>query len=52
MGPARRRAATAATLAGEGARVYAVDLAQSIDKAARIPGVEYVEADVTTPDGE
>ncbi|MER7274704.1 SDR family NAD(P)-dependent oxidoreductase [Dactylosporangium sp. NPDC000244] len=40
-------AATAAGLAGEGARVFALDLQQSIDTAARLPGVEYLATDVT-----
>ncbi|PSK65404.1 putative oxidoreductase [Micromonospora sp. MH33] len=44
-------AATAEALANKGARVFALDLKQSIDKANRIAGVEYVATDVTNPDG-
>jgi NAD(P)-dependent dehydrogenase (short-subunit alcohol dehydrogenase family) len=40
-------AATAAALAGEGASVFALDLAPSIAKAPEVKGVTYVEADVT-----
>src|SRR5262245_40234672 len=40
-------AATAQALAAKGARVFAVDLAAGISKAAQVPGVTYVEADVT-----
>ncbi len=43
-------AATATVLAAQGARVYALDLKNSIDTADRISGVTYVEADVTSPD--
>ncbi|GAA2716408.1 SDR family NAD(P)-dependent oxidoreductase [Micromonospora olivasterospora] len=43
-------AATAEALANKGARVFALDLEQSIDKANRIAGVEYVATDVTSPD--
>ena len=39
--------ATAAALAGAGARVYAVDLPASIKAAPEVAGVTYVEADVT-----
>jgi NAD(P)-dependent dehydrogenase (short-subunit alcohol dehydrogenase family) len=42
--------ATAAALAGAGARVHAVDLAASIKEAPRVAGVTYVEADVTDPE--
>lgn len=42
--------ATAAALAGAGARVYAVDLAASIKAAPEVDGVTYVEADVTDPE--
>jgi NAD(P)-dependent dehydrogenase (short-subunit alcohol dehydrogenase family) len=42
--------ATAAALAGAGARVYAVDLAAGIKAAPDIEGVTYVEADVTEPE--
>lgn len=40
-------AATAAALALAGARVYAVDLPQSIEAAPAVEGVSYVAADVT-----
>ncbi|GAA2389679.1 SDR family NAD(P)-dependent oxidoreductase [Dactylosporangium salmoneum] len=43
-------AATAEALAKEGARVFALDLQQSIDKADRMPNVEYLPTDVTNPD--
>lgn len=42
--------ATAKALAAKGARVFALDLAPSIEKAEQIDGVTYVEADVTDPD--
>jgi NAD(P)-dependent dehydrogenase (short-subunit alcohol dehydrogenase family) len=42
--------ATAAELASEGARVYAVDLATSIKSAPEVEGITYVEADVTDPE--
>ena len=42
--------ATAKALAANGARVFALDLAGSIEKAEQIDGVTYVEADVTNPD--
>jgi len=42
--------ATAAALAGAGARVYAVDLPAGIKAAPDIEGVTYVEADVTEPE--
>jgi NAD(P)-dependent dehydrogenase (short-subunit alcohol dehydrogenase family) len=42
-------AATAIALAGQGAKVFAFDLAASIENAAGVAGVEYVEADVTSP---
>lgn len=40
-------AATAAALAGKGAKVLAFDLASSIENAPAVDGVEYVEVDVT-----
>ncbi len=44
-------AATAAALAAHGARVFALDLQASIDRAERaVDGVEYVATDVTEPD--
>ncbi|WP_128378280.1 SDR family NAD(P)-dependent oxidoreductase [Streptomyces cavernae] len=43
-------AATAQALAEQGATVYAVDLAASIEKAPETKGVTYVEADVTDPE--
>ncbi|HZX37321.1 MAG TPA: SDR family NAD(P)-dependent oxidoreductase [Streptomyces sp.] len=43
-------AATVQALAEQGATVYAVDLAASIEKAPEIKGVTYVEADVTDPE--
>jgi NAD(P)-dependent dehydrogenase (short-subunit alcohol dehydrogenase family) len=42
-------AATAAALAGAGARVFALDLASAIEDAPTVDGVEYVAADVTDP---
>ncbi|GAA1253354.1 SDR family NAD(P)-dependent oxidoreductase [Prauserella halophila] len=39
--------AAAKALAAKGARVFAFDLAASIDKAEQVEGVTYVEADVT-----
>ncbi|MDT8910365.1 SDR family NAD(P)-dependent oxidoreductase [Amycolatopsis sp. PS_44_ISF1] len=42
--------ATAKALAAKGARVFALDLAGSIEKAETIEGVTYVEADVTDPE--
>ena len=42
-------AATAAALAGQGARVFALDLAQAIESAPEVDGVEYVATDVTDP---
>jgi NAD(P)-dependent dehydrogenase (short-subunit alcohol dehydrogenase family) len=42
--------ATAATLAGAGAQVYAVDLAAGIKAAPDVDGVTYIEADVTDPE--
>src|ERR1700712_3127211 len=42
--------ATAKALAAKGARVFALDLAGSIEKAERVDGITYVEADVTNPD--
>ncbi|WP_199430712.1 SDR family NAD(P)-dependent oxidoreductase [Qaidamihabitans albus] len=42
--------ATAKALAAKGARVFAVDLAGSIEKAEQVEGVTYVEADVTDPE--
>jgi NAD(P)-dependent dehydrogenase (short-subunit alcohol dehydrogenase family) len=42
--------ATAKALAAKGARVFALDLAASIEKAEQVDGVTYVEADVTDPD--
>lgn len=43
-------AATAEALAAWGAKVFALDLAGSIEKAAEVDGVEYVETDVTDGD--
>lgn len=43
-------AATVQSLAGQGAAVYAVDLAAGIGQAPEIKGVTYVEADVTDPE--
>ncbi|PRX47831.1 NAD(P)-dependent dehydrogenase (short-subunit alcohol dehydrogenase family) [Prauserella shujinwangii] len=42
--------ATAQALAAKGARVFALDLAGSIEKAPRVDGVTYVETDVTDPE--
>jgi NAD(P)-dependent dehydrogenase (short-subunit alcohol dehydrogenase family) len=42
-------AATAAALAGAGARVFALDLASAVEDAPTVDGVEYVAADVTDP---
>ena len=42
--------ATAKALAAKGARVFALDLAGSIEKAEPVEGVTYVEADVTDPE--
>ena len=42
--------ATAKALAAQGARVFALDLAGSIEKADQVDGVTYVEADVTNPE--
>ncbi|MBE8519085.1 SDR family NAD(P)-dependent oxidoreductase [Amycolatopsis sp. H6(2020)] len=39
--------ATAKALAAKGARVFALDLASSIEKAEQVDGITYVEADVT-----
>ncbi|WP_158879918.1 SDR family NAD(P)-dependent oxidoreductase [Amycolatopsis anabasis] len=39
--------ATAKALAAKGAKVFALDLAASIEKAEQVDGVTYVEADVT-----
>ncbi|HEY8373813.1 MAG TPA: SDR family NAD(P)-dependent oxidoreductase [Pseudonocardiaceae bacterium] len=41
-------AATARALAARGSRVFALDLPQSIEKAEKVDGVTYVEADVTS----
>ncbi|SHH64937.1 SDR family NAD(P)-dependent oxidoreductase [Streptomyces sp. 3214.6] len=43
-------AATAKALAERGARVFALDLKDGIDKAPEVPGVTYVPADVTDPE--
>ena len=43
-------AATAQALAKKGTTVFALDLAVSIEKAAQVDGVEYVETDVTNGD--
>ncbi|MFF3736527.1 SDR family NAD(P)-dependent oxidoreductase [Streptomyces sp. NPDC002566] len=43
-------AATAAALAGRGARVFALDLKDGVDKAPEVDGVTYVPADVTDPE--
>ncbi|WP_216212577.1 SDR family NAD(P)-dependent oxidoreductase [Amycolatopsis aidingensis] len=40
--------ATAKALAGKGAKVFALDLAASIEKAGQVEGISYVEADVTS----
>ena len=42
--------ATAQALAAKGARVFAFDVAGGIEKAPAVPGVTYVEADVTDPE--
>ncbi len=42
-------AATAASLAEQGAQVFAFDLSASIEKAPAVDGVQYVEVDVTDP---
>jgi NAD(P)-dependent dehydrogenase (short-subunit alcohol dehydrogenase family) len=42
-------AATAAALAGQGARVFVLDLPQAIESAPEVDGVEYVATDVTDP---
>ena len=42
-------AATAAALAKQGARVFALDLQAGIDKAEQVDGVTYVATDVTDP---
>ncbi|SNR28312.1 NAD(P)-dependent dehydrogenase, short-chain alcohol dehydrogenase family [Haloechinothrix alba] len=42
--------ATATALAGKGARVFALDLAEPIAAAERIDGITYVETDVTDPE--
>lgn len=43
-------AATAAALAGQGARVFAFDLAAALEGAPEVEGVEYVAVDVTDPE--
>jgi NAD(P)-dependent dehydrogenase (short-subunit alcohol dehydrogenase family) len=43
-------AATAAALAGQGARVFAFDLPAAVEGAPAVAGVEYVAADVTDTD--
>jgi NAD(P)-dependent dehydrogenase (short-subunit alcohol dehydrogenase family) len=43
-------AATAEALARQGARVFVLDLKQSIDNADRVSTVEYLATDVTKPD--
>ncbi len=43
-------AATAAALADQGARVFAFDLATSIEKAPSVENVTYLEVDVTDPE--
>ena len=43
-------AATAEALAKKGAKVFALDLAQAIDAADKMAGVEYVATDVTDPE--
>ncbi len=43
-------AATAAALAKQGARVYVLDLAASIEKAPAVEGIEYLPTDVTDGD--
>ena len=42
--------ATAAALAGGGARVFAFDLPAAVDKAPEVDGVTYVATDVTDPE--
>ncbi len=42
--------ATAAALAAAGARVFAIDLAGSIEKAPKVDRITYVEADVAEPE--
>ncbi|QFU85331.1 SDR family NAD(P)-dependent oxidoreductase [Amycolatopsis sp. YIM 10] len=42
--------ATAKALAAGGAKVFALDLAPSIEKADQVDGITYVEADVTDPE--
>lgn len=42
-------AATAAALAGRGAQVFALDLAEAIEQAPQVAGVECVAVDVTDP---
>lgn len=42
-------AATAAALAERGASVFVLDLAQAIESAPAIAGVEYIDVDVTDP---
>jgi NAD(P)-dependent dehydrogenase (short-subunit alcohol dehydrogenase family) len=42
--------ATAKALAAQGAKVFALDLAPSIEKAGQVDGITYVEADVTNPE--
>jgi NAD(P)-dependent dehydrogenase (short-subunit alcohol dehydrogenase family) len=43
-------AATAAALAGRGARVFALDLPDAVEAADRVDGVTYVPTDVTDPE--
>ncbi|MEU3275935.1 SDR family NAD(P)-dependent oxidoreductase [Streptomyces antibioticus] len=43
-------AATAKALAGAGARVFALDLKDGVDKAPAVDGITYVPADVTDPE--
>ena len=43
-------AATAAALAAQGARVFALDLAAAVEKAPEVHGVTYLPTDVTAPD--
>ena len=43
-------AATAKALAERGARVFAVDLKDAVDKAPEVTGVSYAAADVTDPE--
>ncbi len=42
--------ATARALAGQGARVFALDLPAAVEKAEAVDGISYVGADVTDPD--